>query len=403
MLNVRKPAYIQDSRLTLATITNFPAQTIKIPIPRIAPYGLETLFVTVTFTMNAGYSAGVVNYGVLNLVKRIVLGNIPNSTGTPINVVDVTGAELLAFNSNEGLRLDDATTATIYAVNRPSLVAAGVYRVTYAVNCVHPFLTDGLRPRCLLPIFTYAQDPILQIDFAAAAEMSGDANPFTAVVCEVWMLQRELTDAWMQRILNTGGFITWDLLTSQLPVNANQTNTQNKFLIPTPGAYTGIQVGMLKGAATSVPGDISAVTAAGTESEWQLRAAGTLVRESFRVKYMRVLNDMSRAHLGVALANNDAAAYAQNSSAMMTIGGALSTGRAIQDPSSFYLDFASDGVTDVRELGSLFNTKQWADKNLEVVLVANVTTPANQNSQVNLTGRRFTNPDLTAFTLLTGQ
>src|SRR5437870_1356155 len=102
MLLRQRRSFIIDSRLTL-TAASFPAQTIRLPIPRIAPYALEEIFVVVTVTMGSAITSGMLGYGLMNILKRIQLGNIPNSDGKPSNIVDVSGAGLLQFTSNEGL------------------------------------------------------------------------------------------------------------------------------------------------------------------------------------------------------------------------------------------------------------------------------------------------------------
>jgi hypothetical protein len=411
MLLRQRRSFILDSRLALVA-ANFPAQTIRVPIPRIAPYALEEIFVVVTLTMAALINAGILGYGIMNVIKRIQLGNIPNSDGKPSNVVDVTGPGLLQFAANEGLNMDHSTLATLYANNLGGTVAklmnGGVYRITYRIPLVHPFLTDGLRPRCLLPIFAYNQDPILQLDFAGALEMSATANPFSAAAVEIFLVSREMQPAAVTAINASGGFINSDLIESQNAPPISMTNQQFKILVPTPGGYTGILIHSLKGGATQIPGDLSGTQTVGAETEWQLKGAGKDIIDSWRMKYMQILNDLSKPFNGVALSNNDLAAYAAATPvngvvAVPSFGGTLSTGFAVQDPSSVFLDFASDGLTDVRELGSLFNTKQYADKALEVAIYANLTTSATatQPNLLNLVGRRLFG-DLTAFQTLSG-
>jgi hypothetical protein len=410
MLLRQRRSFIIDSRLTLASPNS--ASTIRLPIPRIAPYGIEEIFVTVTITMGA---TGIINgtnvnlgYGLLNILKRIQLGNIPNSDGKPSNVVDVSGAGLLQFVSNEGLKLDDATLATLTAINKVRILANGVYRITYRIPMVHPFLTDGLRPRCLLPIFAYNQDPVLQMDFAAASELTDLATPISSASVEVFLVSREMQPNAIAQINATGGFINWDLLESPNSPAASQTNLLNKFIIPTPGSYTGLLLHMLKGGATLVPGDLSGSTTIGSETEWQLKGAGKDIIDSWRMKYLRIINDMSRGPGGPAFELNATAAYIQATASngvagVPTFGGALSTGFAIQEPSSVFLDFASDGLTDVRELGSLFNTKQYADKGLEVAIYGQITTSGTttQPNSINIVGRRLFG-DLSTFQTLTG-
>jgi len=414
MLLRQRRSFVIDSRLALTfSGSALPAQTVRLPIPRIAPYGLEEIFVVVTYTIVA---TGIINgtnickgFSLLNGIKRIQLGNIPNSDGKPSNIVDVSGAALLQFIANEGLKLDDATLATVSAVNRVRILPSGVYRVTYRIPLVHPFLTDGLRPRCLLPIFAFNQDPVLQLDFAADSEMTDLANPFASAAIEVFLVSREMQPNAIASINSTGGFINWDLLETPTNPAVSLSNVQTKIVLPTPGSYTGVLLYMQKGGATNnPPGDLSGSTTVGSETEWQLKGAGKDIIDSWRMKYLRILNDCSRSPGGPATTITETAAYTQATTAngiagVPTFGGPLSTGFAVQEPSSVFLDFASDGLTDVRELGSLFNTKQYADKGLEVAIYGNITTAASATfpNVLSVVGRRLFG-DLTTFQTLSG-
>jgi hypothetical protein len=415
MLLRPRRSFIIDSRLTL-TAASFPQQTIRLPIPRVSPYALEEIYVTVQVTIGNAITTGMLGTGLMNIIKRIQLGNIPNSDGKPSNVVDVSGQGLLQFVQNEGLRLDDATIGALYAVNRVQVPATGIYRITYRIPMVHPGLTDGLRPRCLLPIFAYNQDPVLQLDFSAATEISGVADPFSAASVDVFLVTREMQPAAIAQINATGGFINWDLLESPNSPSAGQTNILNKFIIPTPGSYTGLLMYMLKGGATLTPGDLSGTTTAGQETEWQLKGAGKDIIDSWRMKYLRVINDSSRASGGAVFPNSDGTAWntlalATDAHALLsniapaaqTFGGPLSVGWTIQEPSSVFLDFASDGNNDIRELGSLFNTKMYADKGLEVAIYGQITTSGTTTkpNSLNIVGRRLFG-DLSTFQTLSG-
>jgi hypothetical protein len=240
--------------------------------------------------------------------------------------------------------------------------------------------------------------------------MTDLATPFaSSPIVDVFLVTREMQPAAITQINATGGFINYDLLESQNSPGVSLTNQQVKLLIPTPGSYTGILMYMQKGGASNNPlGDLSGTTTAGSETEWQLKGAGKDIIDSWRMKYIRILNDMSRSPGGAAFELNATAAYIQATASngvagVSTFGGPLSTGFAIQEPASVFLDFASDGLTDIRELGSLFNTKLYADKGLEVAIVGNITTAASNTfpNVINLVGRRFFG-DLTTFQTLSG-
>jgi hypothetical protein len=109
------------------------------------------------------------------------------------------------------------------------------------------------------------------------------------------------------------------------------------------------------------------------------------------LKHIAILNDMSKPFNGGGLTDGTLAAYAQNKTAFARFGGPLATGRSIQDPSVIFWDFASDGITDVTELGSLLDTNTYAQRGLEVAFYTTMTTSATTTklSQVLISGRRF--------------
>lgn len=410
MLLGRERTWVNDPKLTLTT-ANFPAQTIKISLPRVAPLAKEKIRVVVTFIMKSAVTSGIIGHGFLNVLKRIILGGVPGVDGKNTNLVDVSGPGLLHMNLGEGLNMDRGTMATIAANAVPNMVVNGVYRLVYTISCPHPRLTDGLRPRCMLPIYTYRQDPTLELQFAAASEMSGTADPFTSIFVEVNSVETEMDDASIASLNATGGFFPWDIIETLNALPSGITNTEQKIIVPTQKcSYTGIQIIQMVGGATQYLADMSGFGAnfaggvaanpivaapcnAGAESEWKLKGAGKNTLQAFRLKQLQIENDEMRAGLSQRFARPIATPTAVTGEASPAWG-LLQTGNAVIDPSSVHLDFigAGQGPLDLRDLGSVFDVKSYADNNLEVAFYANLTTNVaalTYSPFIQLIGRRL--------------
>ena len=405
--------FLQDARLAL-TAANFPQQTITVPLPRAWPIEYVDVICTVVVTAGAPLGAAI-THGLINLLRRAKV-EVTDDSG-PRTVMNVTGPGVLQLNVNEGTNLDRGTWSAI-ADSRQALVpGTAVYQITYRLNFVHPAIVGALRPRMLLPVHLHPQDPILTLDFEAAANIHTTANPFSAATVEVVIHQREIPRNFAMAINKDSGgnplrwFLRSDVVETQNAI-ANGTTGEQRFTIPAPGQYSGLAIYHIQGGAALALADISqavrstAGAGAGAETKWTLESGGNVIH-AFRMKHARVDNDFTRANLELKRGlshliinrdanglNTNAAAAAQNTQPLYNLGpnfgGAATAGVAEQDPSSIYLDFLTDGQVDAGELGSLLDCNLPVATGLKMELVGNVNAPAGANgSQVNLVGRRF--------------
>lgn len=415
MILPQKLITLQDSRLTL-TAANFNQQTIRVPLPRT--WALEEIFVTVQVQCKAAISTQLL-YGLLNILRRVQLEI--NDGIQPRMAVNCTGPGLLQLVANEGISLDRSTLQVLGQLQAHTaaqtfggfLANGGNYRITYRIPLVHPMITGPLRARMLLPVHLHPQDPTLVLDFAGAAEMfSGVADPFTAATgasVEVWMVQREIPRAFAEVIKKDAPngdprlwFLRSDINETIYPVPVS-TNVEARFEIPKPGQYSSLLVHATKGtgAAANDLSDISASQTLGSETRWRLESGGNLFRE-FRWKQLQILNDYSRngSPAGVLNPRIPTAAASLLATGATTIvnavdlfspapnnfGGPLS-GQGVQNPSSIFLDFLSDGIGDAEELGSLLDCNLPSVSGLKMELIGNVTLAAAGTLQ--MVGRRF--------------
>jgi hypothetical protein len=392
------------------TSANFPAQTKRIPIPSTDP--IEAMYIAVQVTMNAAVN-GFIDFGLLSILKRVTL-NIQPDDGAGYDCVYSSGTGLCQLLDQEGIGLDRSTRAALMAsmcghgnlANPIATISGSKYLMVFPIYFAHPALTGEARLRSLLDCQNHRQDPVLQLDFAPATEISATANPFSAANCEVWVRRRAIGADLNKAIRAKGGFFRQDIRESQYDVAASLTSVEKKFAIPSPGEYASLVVSMYKGNAVRTPADISASVAVGTETTWSLEAAGNSIAK-FATKGMMLMGDHSRAiqplsafhplnadainslaNTGVTGGAPPVWVTAKEVSTALNFGGALSAGLAIQDPSVYGFDFLTDGLTDAGEFGSLLNANFPSDA-VKWELIAPVTTPANQPSAVWLTGRRF--------------
>jgi hypothetical protein len=409
MLLARRLEYISRSPELDLTAASFPAQTKRITIPSTAP--IEEIRVTVQVTVNAAESTWRA-FGPLSILKKVTLNVTPNSGS--YDQVSASGASLLALADNEGLSLSRGTRAALLYANagHVSLATAAVptpagtiLRMTYRIPIPHPALTGMLRVLSLLDCINHRQDPVLTLEFAAAAEFTGTANPFTAASCEVVVVRRDMPDSVNTQLLDKFGYIRSDIRDTNYDVALSTTGVEKRFALPSPGDYMTAVLLMLGGTAAGVltPMDLSATTAVGSETQWRLEAGGN-PQMTFRMKHLQEDNDycksvhpisqmiavgswINNTNLGVT---NAAAALANSkgTSGAPNFGGALAAGHGVQDPAIVAFDFLTDGLTDAGELGSVLNANFKTDA-IKWELVGSVTTPASQASTFQIISRRF--------------
>ena len=407
MLIPQKEEVISRSPDLDLTAANFPAQTKRITLPRNAP--IEAIYIIVQVTTAA--LTGLLGHGLLNILKRVTL-NINDGTGA-YDAVYSSGPGLLILQDLEGCSLDRSTAAAVHAslmnntqpTQNPAIPSGSIFRIVYPILCPHPSLTDWIRLRSCIPVHRHVQDPILTMDFAAAAELSGVADPFSAANLEVVVIRRDMPGELDDMLIKSGGYIRWDIRESAYDVPASTSNVEKRFAIPSPGEYASLAISMLRGAAALTPGDISASTTVGSETLWRLEAAGNAIRQ-WRMKHRQMLNDFNRpinlpfvfnpfadqinsiTNLGVTGGAPPVLVTAKAVGGPVHFGGALAAGLTVQNPATMGFDFLSDNWSGASELGSCLNANFPSDS-IKWELVGAITTPANQSSQFNLYGRRF--------------
>lgn len=398
----------RDPELTLVA-ANFPAQTKKYPIPR-AGGPIEAIFIIFQFTLNAAINA-CVSYGLLNALKRVTL-NLNDGSGA-YDAVYSGGPALLMLHEQEGHDLDPSTKllrslclANVLQGNVTNIQTGGVYRVVYPIYAYPKGVAnEWLRLRHCIPSPSHKQDPLLTMDFAAAAEMSGVANPFSTANLELVVVRRDMPADMDARIRDTGGFIRWDVRETPYDLATSLNNVLKRFQVPSPGEYSTLLVHQLAGNAILTPADLSASVAVGSETEWRLEAAGNSIW-NWRMKHMQILNDGDKgvelpyavnlfgdglnsvSNLGVTGGAPPVWVTAENIIMPTRFGGALAAGLGIQSPSVIGFDFVSGDGGPANDLGGTLNAN-FPNDSVKWEIVGNVTTPANQTSTFALAGRRY--------------
>jgi len=408
MLLAQKEEVISRSPELDLVAANFPAQTKRITLPRSGP--IEAIFVIVQVTLGANLN-NFVSFGLLNILKRVTL-NINDGTGA-YDCIYCSGPGLVSLAHLEGIGLDRSTQMALHQslsnntrpTENPNIPSGSIHRIVYPIFAPHPTLTEWLRLRSCIPTHRHVQDPVITLDFAPATEIQGAANPFSAANVEILVLRRDMPQALDTEIVNTGGYIRWDVRETAYDIAASTNNTEKRFAIPGPGEYASLQMNMIRGAAILTPGDLSASTTIGSESTWRLEAAGNAQR-FWRMKHRQILNDFNRAtdqpfrmhpfmddistvsNLGVTGGAPPVWVTAKMVGGPTQFGGALAAGLAVQDPGCVGFDFLSDNFSGANELGSCLNANFPSDA-IKWELVGTVTSPANQVSTINLIGRRY--------------
>lgn len=409
MLIPQKEEVISRSPELDLTAANFPAQTKKYPIPR-AGGPIEAIFIIVQVTLNAAVNA-CVSYGLLNILKRATL-NLNDGSGA-YDAVYSGGPGLLMLHEQEGHILDGSTQlarayslANVLGGNVTNIQTGGVYRIVYPIFAYPKGLTnEWLRLRHCIPSPAHKQDPLLTMDFAAAAEISGVANPFSAVNLELLVVRRDMPENIDARIRDTGGYIRWDVRETPYDLATSLNNVLKRFQVPSPGEYATLGIHQLAGNAILTPADLSASVTVGTETEWRLEAAGNSIR-NFRMKHRQIMNDADKMYslpyavnlfgdalnsvtnLGVTGGAPPVWVTAENIIMPQRFGGAFSAGLAVQAPSVVGFDFIAGDGGPANDLGGCLNAN-FPNDSIKWEIVGNVTTPANQTSTFALMGRRY--------------
>jgi len=423
MLIPQKEEVISRSPDLDLTAANFPAQTKRIQLTRTGP--IEAIFIIVQVTLNA-LLTDLITFGLLNLLKKVTL-NVNDGTGA-YDAVYSSGPGLIVLQDQEGVSLDRSTQSALFqslaalqgAGTGPQIPTGSIFRICYPIWCPHPALGEWLRLRSLIPAHRHVQDPVLTMDFAPAAEISQSvANPFSAANLEVMIIRRDLPSALDQQLIDSGGYIRWDIRETpfDLPLG---TNAEKRFALPGPGDYPSLAGYMYKGftggGLESKLSDLSASATVGSESLWRLEAAQNSIRQ-WRMKGRQIYNDQTRggcrqtsimnlfggsaaatwittlSNLGVTGGAPPVLLTATTLGMPQNMGGDLAAGLAVQEPAVFGFDFVTDTMlAGANELGGCLDANFASDAiKWEIVAPIDVTrgTAATASSSLNLIGRRY--------------
>lgn len=323
---------------------------------------------------------GVVNAQLTNLVDGPLAAvsriNLSINDGVqPRSVVECSGVGALEYAMRAGLNLDRATLQTWTQSARLGTVAAAMaFRVCYRIPLVHPFITEPLRTRMLLDVNNHPQDPVLTVDFNPLASYAS-AGSLTSLGAEVVLVRKQMPDALNQSILKSGGYIPFDLV--ETPFNIAVAG-EFRLPVPTPGQYESLLMRVYQGIAGPVQSrtPIDAVTTQNSESRWRLET-GNRVLHDWRMKHLQCIGDYS------GVANTAIQASSPNAA------GPVAANTSWQPASSVMLDFLSNGVADVSELGGLLDCNSPVKLGLKMEVIGNAAAPAAGTHTVYLMGHRL--------------
>lgn len=412
LLSQRIEPIIDPDRMTFTTPSPFAAVTKQITIPASGP--IENIWIVLTLTMKACAANTLVTFGLPNILKRATL-NVHNGQ-KQYDCVNASGPGLLMLNDLEGLSLDPSTRQAIWAsnanlgANGVNILAGAVHRLAYKIPCVHPGLSGWLAVRSMLHTQVHRQEPVLTLDFAPAAEIFTGADPFSAAVLEVFVERRDISDDTTKQLLDTGGFIDWDIRETQKQFPAGLANVEQFIELPGDREYASLALWGEKNGSTL--GDLSGNVTPGTETLWSLEAAQNS-KTKWRMKYLSIINGNTRAGGPTTMfypANNAAINSLDNTgltggappvwvtSKLVSfppwIGGAMTAGLAIQDPAFVGFEFLSDGNNGASELSSALSNRFRGETRYQIK--GNMTTPAGNPSFLKFCARAFLS-DITPF------
>lgn len=340
------------------------------PIEEIQVILTGTIGTQLTFTASPTTNAAVDRLS--GLLKQFQL--FANDGTEPRTVVRASGIGLLEYAHQAGLNLPASTLATMVTEQGATAAASLSFRICYRVPLVHPMFGEPLRTRCLFPAHRLPQDPTLQLDFANLADFT-TLGSLTSLMCEVRCIYRAIPPAVDAQILASGGYIPSDLLQTDTPLNIGSSAEQD-FDIPLAGNYTGLLLRTYKGNTTISRDVIDSSTTLGQESIWYLRQ-GTVTIEEFRMRDQRDLNDYSRVLNSATQSSSPA------------FGGAVAANTNFQPAASVYMDFVSDGLESVTELGSALDANVPANSGLKLQIHGTIAASVTVAHTFSIIGHRL--------------
>lgn len=314
-------------------------------------------------TPRTGSTGTIGRDNILGIIRKIQLEGVSPDWGA-YKIVDFSGIGLTEYNLNAGLNLD---TATLDYISKWQVAATPVIavdtesRYIIKIPIVYPMVGEPLLTRCLLPCHTWAQSPVLTVDFESASNMYS-AGHFVRAKCSIFVVYREMSNDQTALIQSKGGFIRGDLLETSFSPGVGASGEQ-RFTINSPGSYMAINFRhYLGGNGVTTRDDVSEVTTAGAESIFRLETNGNVKRQ-WRWKNFHAINQYSRP------------LNALTQSSSPTVNAAIASGTLYAPPASVMLDFFSDGQEVSNELGSVLDCNTPAKSGLKMEVVGSWKAP----------------------------
>lgn len=298
-------------------------------------FHIESLILQLNFTSAANIATATAD-GLLGLLKRVVI-TIADGAATR-SVVDCSGRGLLELHNQIVGNLDRNTLAA----KDVTATGTNVYQINYPIWFALPQVADPVGSAFLLPAPRFNSNIIVTITIASQADIDSNGNPtFTVPTGFTW---RVIVN---RRQVNTINFGTFDTELAELSANYATTGANQLYEFQSLGSYTGILLRCYTSA--TARGDVSIANGVFT-----LQAVGSVLRR-FRLTDLQCANDYSNP---VAPAGCETAA-----------GGSV----ASQFAGAYYMDFLTDRVGDVSEMGSVLNTNPLAGSGARVQLLQDIT------------------------------
>ena len=411
MLLQRYKQIIQNQQIApgVLTVLNLPAQNATIPIDNTD--AAEGIIVLAQATAKADLIP--VADGAQNLCRQFTL-TVPEPNGSR-TVVSCSGPALVELIEFEGGGLDRSTREAVKMTNQNIIPNNTVWRVAYYIPFPHPMFTDSLRMKTLLPLHLLDQPAQLRIDFGAAADICGTADPVSAFACEVIVVRRRANGN--TAFLKGGGdsldwFIKGDIL--ETPCNPVQgvANQEVRIPIPAPGRIPTVGLRFFKAPAVNnvlarlTYDDLTVIAG---ETIWELQRGGTAFHK-FRLKHEQVDNDYGRWNDQLSTITPNSGMFTPAITAAALTGAApalvaakkvlaplgfgadsanLGVGFAIQDPASVFIDFTGAPARECYDASGFLNVTDPLAVNQRTEVFGKVTAPNFAGNVIKMLTRRY--------------
>lgn len=391
MLLKRRFQFFTPSVLAPGTNTIL-GTTTKFQLDRTWP--CEAMLVIVSLTMGSTgptFNTGAVGGydGLLSVMKRINIA--VNDGNQPRTVVDFSGVGLCEYAQLIGASLDRSTIEAL----RIGKLTAGPnnqkIRIAYLIPFVHPGIAEPLKTRCLLPLHTYPQDPVVTIDWETSGNLYS-AGSIATVSAEYMLIRREMPTTLNGVIMQSGGYLPFDLIETPFSIPTG-TGTEQRIPVATPGQYANLMFRQYLGGTNITRDVVDGTTTFGSESTWRLETGGLVIKQ-WRWKHLQILNDLNRFKNGITSANFAAATSAGSPTVSFDpdpdFGAVPAASSSFQPAASTLLDFLIAGTSDTAdELGSLLDCNLPANSGLKMEVIGTPSSVTTNGSVIYIGGHRF--------------